>query len=214
MRVNLQPRGAQHFDIGGNAPAVVDASGRFTITAWRRDVTRFPRTRPGRRAGRRGRGRRADRRTDGQASERPVHVALVAGHGVDVLDFPVDVEPNQDLTGVVLTFGDRTQELSGTIQDPSGRPTFDYTIILFAADNRYWPPQSRRITSTRPGTDGKFTIRGIPAGEYRLTAVTDVDTDEWFNPAFLEQVMSASIPVSIRDGEKKTQDIRVQGGQN
>ena len=107
---------------------------------------------------------------------------------------------------------DKTQELSGTIQDTLGKPTADYTIVLFAAEKTFWVPQSRRIQGVRPSTDGKFTVRGIPAGEYRLTAVTDVEPGEWFDPAFLEQLMSASIPVSVREGEKKVQDIKVQSG--
>jgi hypothetical protein len=132
--------------------------------------------------------------------------------GRDVLDFPLDVSPNQDLSNAVLTFTDKTQELSGTIQDTSGRPTSDYTIILFPSDNRYWTPQSRRIASARPGTDGRFTFRGIPAGEYRLTAVTDVEPGEWYDPAFLGQVQQASIPISLAEGATKVQDIRLAGG--
>ena len=93
-----------------------------------------------------------------------------------------------------------------------GRPTADYTIILFPADNRYWTPQSRRIMSARPGTDGTFSFRGFPAGQYRLTAVTDAEPGEWYDPAFLSQVVSASMTLPIAEGEKKTQDIRLAGG--
>ena len=64
----------------------------------------------------------------------------------------------------------------------------------------------------RPDTAGRFTFRQLPAGDYRLTAVTDVEQGEWFDPAFLEQLLNASIAVSLRDGEKKTQDIKVAGG--
>ena len=45
---------------------------------------------------------------------------------------------------VLVTLTDRVQEITGTVQDALGRPTSDYTIILFPADNRYWVPQSRR----------------------------------------------------------------------
>jgi len=69
-----------------------------------------------------------------------------------------------------------------------------------------------RIASSRPGTDGKFTFRNLPAGDYRLTAVTDVEPGEWFDPAFLGQLMNASIPVSLKEGDKITQDIKVAGG--
>ena len=133
-------------------------------------------------------------------------------NGVDTLDFPLDIKPNENLNGAILTFTDKSQELSGTLQDATGQPTSDYTIILFAADNRFWTPLSRRILSTRPGTDGKFTFRNLPAGQYRLTAVTDAEQGEWFDPAYLSQIGAASLAVTIGEGEKKVQDIRLAGG--
>jgi hypothetical protein len=128
------------------------------------------------------------------------------------LDFPLDVAPSQDVSGVLLTFTDKSQELTGTIQDTSGRPTADYTIIVFPSDKRFWLPQARRIASTRPGTDGRFTFRSLPAGDYRLTAVTDVEPGEWYDPDFLAQLVGASIPILINEGDRKTQDIRLAGG--
>ena len=98
------------------------------------------------------------------------------------------------------------------IQDASGRATSDFTIIVFPADSRFWLPQARRILSSRPGTDGRFSFRNLPAGDYRLTAVTDVEPGEWYDPAFLAQLQQVSIPVAIAEGEKKVQDIRLAGG--
>ena len=112
----------------------------------------------------------------------------------------------------MLTFTDRTQELSGTLQDSTGRPTSDYTIIIFPADKNYWMPQSRRIQSARPSTDGKYLFRGLPLGDYRLIAVTDVETGEWYDPAFLTQLAGAAMPISLTEGEKKVQDLRLAGG--
>jgi hypothetical protein len=113
---------------------------------------------------------------------------------------------------VLLTFTDQTQTLSGTLQDATGRPTPDFTIIVFAADKQYWTPQARRIASTRPGTDGRYTFRGLPAGDYRITAVTDVEPGEWYDPAFLAQLANASIPVTLNEGQTKTQDLKLAGG--
>ena len=94
----------------------------------------------------------------------------------------------------------------------TGKPTADFTIILFPADKRFWVPQARRIRSSRPGTDGKFSFTNIPPGDYKLTAVTDVEPGEWFNPEFLSQLISSSVPVTLAEGERKTQDLRVAGG--
>jgi hypothetical protein len=137
--------------------------------------------------------------------------SAIAG-GRDILDFPLVIEPNQEVGGIVMTFTDRTQELSGTLQDATGRPTADFTIVVFPADNQYWQPQSRRIVSTRPGTDGRFIFRNLPPGNYRLTAITDAEPGEWFNPEFLNQLVGPSIAISLAEGERKVQDIRVAAG--
>jgi len=134
-------------------------------------------------------------------------------NGRDALDFPLDIEPDQSLSGIVLTFTDRVQELSGTLQDALGRPTPDYTIILFPADNRFWVSQSRRILSTRPSTAGTFTLRGFPPGQYRLAAVVDAEPGEWYDPNFLTQLVPASMMLTVNEGEKKTQDIRLATAQ-
>jgi hypothetical protein len=212
-RVNLTPRGTQG-DLGGFGggvpPATVDANGRFTIKGvvpGNYSITAA--VTGGGPGGRGGRGGAQAAATTGTNTQW-ILKSVVAG-GQDALDFGLIVEPNQDLTATI-TFGDKTQDVSGTIQDVQGNPTADYTIVLFPAEKGYWVPQARRIQATRPGTDGKFTFRNLPTGEYRLTAVTDIEPGEQFDPNFLDQLLSASIPVSLREGEKKTQDIKVAGG--
>ena len=111
-----------------------------------------------------------------------------------------------------MTFSDRSSELSGTLQDASGLATSDYSIIVFPFDKEYWQPQSRRIQSVRPGTDGRFSVRNLPAGSYMLVAVTDVEPGEWYDPDFLEQLAAAAMRLTLGEGENKTQDIRLASG--
>jgi hypothetical protein len=120
--------------------------------------------------------------------------------------------PGQHVDGVVLTFTDRPSELTGLVQDASGQPATDYSIIVFAADRAFWTAQSRRIKSARPDQEGKYTLRNLPAGDYLLVAVIDVEQDEWFDPSYLQRVAPAAIRVAISDGEKKVQDLRIAAG--
>jgi hypothetical protein len=130
--------------------------------------------------------------------------------GRDVLDFPFEIGPNETIGDAVVTFTDATQEVSGSLLDPSGRPAPDYTIVVFPADQQYWGV-ARRIRTTRPGTDGKFTVTGLPAGEYRIAAVVDIAPNEANDPAFLEQLVAASYQFTLNEGEKKQQDMKISG---
>lgn len=126
----------------------------------------------------------------------------------DALDFLLEVKPGEDVANVVVTLTDRPSDLSGMLEDAVGRPTSDATVIVFADDARYWTPQSRRIRATQPSTDGKFSFPNLPAGDYKLIAVSDVEQDQWFDPAFLRQLSGAAVSLKLADGEKKTQNIR------
>jgi hypothetical protein len=208
VRVSLANRGPQAFEIGGIPPTQADSAGRFSIPGVSPGRYSLTATMAGGGGGRGGRGGAGT--ISGPAGQWILQSAIY--NGQDLLDFPVDIAPNQSLQNVALTYTDKVQELTGTIQDTSGRPTSDFTIIVFPSEPRFWMPQARRITATRPGTDGRFTFRGLPAGDYRLTAVTDVEPGEWYDPAFLNQLSSVSIPISLSEGERKVQDIRLAGG--
>lgn len=191
VRLSLQPVGqtGPGVELGSTvAPAQVDAEGRFTFSG----------VVPGR------------YRISSALSAPGWSVKSSVVEGRDSLDFPFEVKPNENVAAAVVTFGNRSTELSGVLQDPAGRPTSDFTVIVFAAENRFWTPMSRRIQATRPGTDGRFVLRDLPPGDYRLTAVVDVEPGQWFDPAFLRQTLAVSMPVSLTEGERKTQDVRVR----
>lgn len=127
----------------------------------------------------------------------------------DTMDIPLEFTADQDLAGVTITMTDRLTELSGTLTESTGQPGNDYTIIVASADTRFWTPGSRRILTTRPGADGKYSFRNIPPGEYTIAAVTDIEPGGQYDPEFLKALSGASIRVTLTEGTKKTQDLRV-----
>jgi hypothetical protein len=137
-----------------------------------------------------------------------VRSALLGGR--DILDEGLDVRPGENVSGVSVTYTDRPAEISGTLQDPSGRPAPDYVIIVFPAEKTWWRPGARRIRQVRPGTDGRFIVNNLIAGQYLIAAATDVEPNEWYDPAFLEQLVAGAVPITLTEGEKKTQDIRIR----
>jgi hypothetical protein len=133
-------------------------------------------------------------------------------NGRDVLDTPFDVTPNLDVSDLVVTFTDRVTKLTGLVSDQAGHPVPAYSVIAFSTDPTWWRAQSRRVRMpVRPASDGRFTISGLPPGEYYLAVLPDFPPNEWSTPAFLQAVVPGAIRVTIRDGETTTQDVRLAG---
>lgn len=188
VRVSLMPLGQPLQSLGvGNLQGMVDTGGRFTING----------VIPGK-----------YRVTASGAQGWSLKSVLV--NGTDVLDFPLELTPDTTAPALLVQFGDRNTDLKGVLTDAAGAATADYSVVIFPEDQRYWVPYARRMRSTRPATDGRFAFVGLPPGEYRIAAVTDVETGEWLDPEFLRQLLPASISVRLAEGQQVTQDIRVR----
>jgi len=128
----------------------------------------------------------------------------------DLADLAWDVRPGSTMSGITVTMTDRVSELSGRLQDASGRSAPDYFIVVFSSDARTWFARSRRIAETRPASDGHYAVRGLPAGEYLIAALTDVEPNEWFDPGFLRTLAPKAMKIALGDGEIKVQNIAIQ----
>ena len=127
----------------------------------------------------------------------------------DLLDTLLDVELTSELSNVVLTLTNRHSEISGRLLNPGNLPAPEYTVVIVPGDRSLRTRTSRRVLSTRPTTAGTFSFTDLPGGDYVLAVITDLDP-AWRESNFLEQVASAGVKVSIADGERKTQDLRVR----
>jgi hypothetical protein len=129
-------------------------------------------------------------------------------HDRDVLDGLIDIAPGTS-AGLVVTYDDRPTSLSGRLETGTGAPASDVFVIAFGADREQWGSYTRRIKAVRPAVDGTFAFQGLPAGDYLIAAITDADPEDWQNPAFLEQLLPASLPIRLIGGQPFVQDLRV-----
>jgi uncharacterized protein (DUF2141 family) len=188
MSVGLSPIGALKNELGVVGPAAVDAAGRFTIKG----------VSPGR-------------------YRLTVMGGMPAGHslasavfgGQDILDIPLEATGAPGPADGLVTLTTKTTELTGTIQDAAGQPASAVTVIVFPSDERFWTPESRRIQGVRPATDGRYQVRNLPPGDYRLVVVSDVEPGRWFDPAFLRQ-LGGFATVTLGNGGRVVQDFRVK----
>ena len=138
-------------------------------------------------------------------------VESVTANGKDVLDAHLDIDPAGGAPDLNVRFTDKTTDLSGIVTDQAGKPLPDYSVIVFSTDRATWSQGSRWVhVPVRPGNDGRFSIMGLPPGEYYMAAISRYDPLEWFTPEFLDPISPASIKVTLVGGQKTVQDIRLR----
>jgi hypothetical protein len=137
-------------------------------------------------------------------------VKSAVARGQETLDAPLEIGPNDNTSDWVVTLTDRPSELSGTLRDAAGRPAPDYFIIVFSADKTFWTTPSRRIVQTRPGSDGRFSLKGLPTDEYFVAALSDIEPGESPSPALLESLVPTAAKVHLVEGGKTTQDLTIK----
>ena len=194
VRVSVQPVLRDVMVAFTPPAATVSPDGRFTIAGVTPGRYRLTATFPG--------------------SGRPGNWTLRSSvvNGQDSLDIPFVVSPGQHIGDASIAFADRLAQLSGAVQSAAGAAVNTFTVILFPTDQSLWLPQSRRIQGMRPSADGAFTFRNLPAGEYLLAAIDDVEPGEWFDPSFLQRLLPTAMKIAIAEGEQKVQDIKLSGG--
>ncbi len=168
----------------------VDAEGRFTFAGVTPDTYYFVTT------------------WNAPAARDKWSIKASTANGREAFEAPLRVNPNEAVDWTV-TYTDKPTGLTGVFQDSSGRAATDYYILVFSSDRKYWTPGSRRVRMTRPATDGVFSVKGLPPGEYFLAALTDLETGEWNDPTLLEQLAGSSAKVTLQDGKTTTQDFRI-----
>jgi hypothetical protein len=137
------------------------------------------------------------------------HGATLGGRDLSLT--PVDL--TQDVEGVVLLFRDRPlAALSGTVTDERGQPATAVSIVLFPADRERWVETGRwprDLRATGAGINGHYAVENLPDGDYFVTAVADAGP-AWAEPSFLSALAATATPVTLRNGESRTTDLREQ----
>jgi hypothetical protein len=133
--------------------------------------------------------------------------ATLAGRSID--DEGLEIQ-NEDIAGLVLTFTDKTTEVSGTVVDIRNQPDPGALVVVLPADTQAWRQSvvtPRRVRSVRTGAGGTFLFRDLPPGEYFLGAVSDAAVSNWSDTRTLDAISRVSIRISVTDGSTTTQRL-------
>jgi hypothetical protein len=94
--------------------------------------------------------------------------------GTDLADTPFTTTSGEIIQGVRMVVSTRTNEIRGMVRDAAGGPVADAIVVISPASYKTWRAGSPRFVITRSGDDGQYRHRGLPAGEYRVTAARNL----------------------------------------
>jgi hypothetical protein len=141
----------------------------------------------------------------------PWTAATALLNGADAIDGPLEIGRG-DIEGLAITLTDHPTDLSGSLMTRDGKPAPQYFLVVASTDPTQWHPGSRRVRAARPGNNGTFHVTGLPPGEYFLVALTDLEQSRMYSADYLEPLVAQGMKITLADGEKKVQDLRVAGG--
>lgn len=131
-------------------------------------------------------------------------------NGTDIIDRPLDFQPGMVVEGLELVFTQKTSEISGTVTMDRGVLPAETSIVLFPADESLWKEFGRLVRVARPEKDGTYRFRTLPAhNDYLLVAAFDLEPGQFMDPDFLRSVRDRAMRLSLFEGEKKVQNIRI-----
>lgn len=108
----------------------------------------------------------------------PWVVKSVQFHGTDITDQAFEVTEREQFRDVRITITDTGSELTGVVQNARDLPVANTGVLVFPRVALFWLRTNRRMRIAYTDRDGRFTVPGLPAGEYLAVASLAVDESD------------------------------------
>jgi hypothetical protein len=120
----------------------------------------------------------------------------------------VGVDTTRGVPGpLLLTISDKAGQIEGVVQNAKEQPVPGATVVL--VPERKKREKSREFRNVTTDQHGRYVIKTIEPGEYKLFAWEDIEPGEYMDPEVLKPVEERGHPVSIHEGSHETADLRL-----
>lgn len=140
----------------------------------------------------------------------PWRVRSVTLGGRDATDVPVEIDSDA-LTDAVIALTDQPlANLSGAVRRLRGDLDATAVVLIFPVDRGLWShvgPTARRFRTARAADGGRYTLSGLPEGDYYIVAAPEDRLTDWLHPQVLETLAATAGRIQLRDGEQRTLDL-------
>jgi hypothetical protein len=130
--------------------------------------------------------------------------------GSDITDLEVPVAEREQIHDVRVTITDASSEVSGLVQNARNLPVADMGVMVFSKVPLFWLRTNRRLRVTHTDRDGRFSVPGLPAGEYLAVASSTIDESDLGHRDRLQALQAFAVPFRLAtDDGRATVMLRV-----
>jgi hypothetical protein len=131
----------------------------------------------------------------------------VALRGVDITDTPLDV--TDDVDGLRLVLTDEVTEASGTVVDAATDAPDGFAVVILPREEIEGVAGARYTRALRLPRPDRFSVRGLPAGDYVAAAFEWLDPGQEWDPRVREAIRTSGERFSLAEGQPKTLSLRL-----
>ena len=139
-------------------------------------------------------------------------IRAVRLNGTEITDTGIEFKPNEDISGLEVEFTNRLTTISGLVTNARGEGVKEYSAIAFSQDREKWKIAGRYQSVGRPDQDGRFKISGLAPGDYYIVALDKIEPGQTSDPEFLDVIRAKATAVTIREGDTRTVDLKINTG--
>jgi protocatechuate 3,4-dioxygenase beta subunit len=133
----------------------------------------------------------------------------VYADGEEITDIPQALDGRRPLSGVRILVSRRVSSVSGIVADEQAKPARDYSVLLFSTGSEKLGPGSRWRTTARPDQRGRFTVTGLPPGDYFAVAVDALMPGEGEDPEFLADLRDDAVRFTLAEGGQQSLSLKL-----
>ena len=105
-----------------------------------------------------------------------------------------------------ITLSPNAGQVDGSLVDAAGKPVSGLQAVLVPARFR---SRNDLYKTAITGADGRFTVRGITPGDYRIFAWEDIEPFSYFDADVLKPYEQQGKPVHIQENSKEAVEVKI-----
>ena len=140
----------------------------------------------------------------------PWVIKSIRYRGTDITDLQLAVEEREQLHDVRIVITDAGSEVSGVVQNPRNLPSPNTGVLVCSKVPVFWMRTSRRLRVTFTDQNGRWSVMGLPPGDYFAVASPTIDEGDLGRRERLEALQSIGTPFRVdSDDARPTVTLQV-----